>query len=618
MKDKGKTKKQLIEELSPLRRRVAQLEESEVPLIGEQHYRSMVEASPIAIMAIRKGRILFANPASARMLGFSNPEEMVGSPVLEVVAPESKQLVTERIERLESGKNNPTADIALIRQDGIQIAVESTSVSISIEDIPTAVIIAKDISERKELETELKESEERFRAFMDNNPAAIYIKDENDRHIYGNPAAFASVGKKPDEFIGSTTRDFFSPEVADMLIELDRKVLNENITRITEEWRDSASGDVCWYRDIKFPIKLGTDEKLLGGIAIDITAIKQSEQILQNAYNEIKHLKEKLEQENIYLREEITLQHKHHDIVGQSDVMKSALSQAEKVAETDSTVLILGETGTGKELLAHAIHSLSSRKKRAMLTVHCSALPGTLIESELFGREKGAYTGALTKQVGRFEVADGSTIFLDEISELPLDLQTKLLRVLEYGTFERLGSSQTIKVDIRIIAATNRNLAKEVSQGRFREDLYYRLNVFPVTVPPLRERREDIPLLVWTFVKEYSEDMGKTIESIPRKSMDSLQRYPWPGNVRELKNVVERAMILSKGPSLHIEVPGVSESERPRSMMTLEELEKRHITNVLETTGWRVRGKNGAAEILGLKPSTLESRMAKRGIRRKW
>jgi transcriptional regulator with GAF, ATPase, and Fis domain len=287
------------------------------------------------------------------------------------------------------------------------------------------------------------------------------------------------------------------------------------------------------------------------------------------------------------------------------------------VAATDSTVLILGETGTGKELLAHAIHNLSSRKEKQMVTVNCSALPGSLIESELFGREKGAYTSALTKRLGRFEIADGSTIFLDEISELPLELQTKLLRVLEDGRFERLGRSDSIKVDVRVVAATNRDLTKEVSQGRFREDLYYRLNVFPLTVPPLRERRGDIPLLVWTFVKEHSERMGKTIESIPRKSMEALQRYLWPGNVRELKNIIERAVILSKGPDLLIEVPPIVDSERQHSKMTLEELEKRHITNVLETTGWRVRGKNGAAEILGLKPTTLDFRIKKLGIPRR-
>jgi PAS domain S-box-containing protein len=617
MKDEGKTKKQLIEEVSSLRRRVAHLKGPEVALEGEEHYRAMIEASPAAIMAIRDGCFLFVNPAGARMLGFSDPKEMVGAPVLDFIATESQQLVSERIQRLESGKDNPTAEIELVRHDGSRITVESTSVSISIEGIPTAVIIAQNISKRKELETELKESERRFRAFMDNNPASIYIKDENDRHIYGNPAALAEVGKKPDEFFGSTTRDLWPPEVAAKLIELDRKVLKENIPRITEEWSDSASGDVVWRRDIKFPIKLGTDKKLLGGIALDITEIKQSEQRLQNAYNEIKHLKEKLEQENIYLREEISLQHGHHKIIGQSDVLKSVLSQAERVAATDSTVLILGETGTGKELLAHSVHDLSSRKEKPMLTVNCSAFPGSLIESELFGREKGAYTGALTKRLGRFEVADGSTIFLDEISELPLELQAKLLRVLEGGSFERLGSSQSIKVDVRVIAATNRDLEKEVSQGRFREDLYYRLNVFPLTVPPLRDRLDDVPLLVWTFVKEYSERMGKRIESIPRKTMESLQRYSWPGNVRELKNMIERAVILSKSPSLHVEIPGSLESEVPDNMMTLEELEKRHIANVLETTGWRVRGKNGAAEILGLKPTTLDSRIKKLGIPRR-
>lgn len=482
--------------------------------------------------------------------------------------------------------------------------------------VSAVVVSAHDITEVKQLEMKLKESEERFRAFMDNNPASIYIKDENDRHIYGNPAALESVGKRPEEFIGSTTRDFFPPELADRLIELDRKVLEENIARVTEEWRDSAEGDVRWRKDIKFPIKLGPEKKLLGGIAIDITEIKQSQQELLNAYGEIERLNQKLEQENVYLREEISLQHRHHHIVGQSDVMKAVLSQTEKVAAADCTVLILGETGTGKELLAHAIHNLSSRKEKPMLTVNCSALPGTLIESELFGREKGAYTGALTKRIGRFEVADRSTIFLDEISELPLELQSKLLRVLEDGTFERLGSSQTLKVDVRVIAATNRDLAKEVSQGRFREDLYYRLNVFPLTVPPLRERREDIPLIVWAFVKEYGEKMGRRIESIPRNSMQGLQRYSWPGNVRELKNVVERAVILSKGPGLHVEVPEIPESEEPKSIMTLKELEKNHIVKTLEKTKWRVSGEKGAARILDINSKTLFFRMKKLGIRR--
>ena len=276
-------------------------------------------------------------------------------------------------------------------------------------------------------------------------------------------------------------------------------------------------------------------------------------------------------------------------------------------------MLILGETGTGKELLTRAIHDLSPRKGRPLVKVNCAALPSTLVESELFGREKGAYTGALSRQTGRFEVADGSTIFLDEICELPLELQVKLLRVLQDGQFERLGSSKTIEVDVRVIAATNRDIEKAVREGNFREDLFYRLNVFPITVPPLRERREDIPLLIWVFVEEFDKTMGKTIENIPQKSMDLLQRYSWPGNIRELRNVIERAMIVSKGATLQIDIPTIGESQT-FSRGTLEEVEKKHITEVLESTGWKVSGEKGAAKILDLNPKTLESRMKKLGI----
>jgi formate hydrogenlyase transcriptional activator len=301
--------------------------------------------------------------------------------------------------------------------------------------------------------------------------------------------------------------------------------------------------------------------------------------------------------------------------VGNSEAIRTVLKQIEQVAPTDSTALIQGETGTGKELLAHAIHNLSARKGRLMIKVNCAALPPTLIESELFGREKGAFTGSLSKQIGRFELADASTIFLDEIDTLPLELQAKLLRVLESGEFERLGSPRTVKVDVRIIAATNRDLAGFVSKGGFREDLYYRLNVFQIIVPPLRERREDILPLVWFFVKGFSERMGKRVETIPQKSVEALQAYPWPGNVRELRNVTERAMIISTGPVLHLDVPKIAQSGAGRSG-TLEDVEKRHIIEALNAAGWRVSGKDGAAEILGINPKTLESMMKKLGIQR--
>jgi len=340
-----------------------------------------------------------------------------------------------------------------------------------------------------------------------------------------------------------------------------------------------------------------TNNRLVGEI-VDRT---KAEDALREALEEVRQLKDKLSEENLYLKEEIKLIHSHNEIVGNSEAIRIVLNQIEQVAPTDSTVLIQGETGTGKELLAHAIHNLSMRKGRLMIKVNCGALPPTLIESELFGREKGAFTGALSKQIGRFELADASTIFLDEINTLPLGLQAKLLRVLESGEFERLGSPRTVKVNVRIISATNCDLSGLVNEGGFREDLYYRLNVFQITVPPLRERREDILPLVWSFVQELGKRMGKRIESIPQKGVEVLQAYPWPGNVRELKNVVERAMIITTGSVLHLDVPRITRPDAGKSP-TLEEAEKQHIIKALNATGWRVSGKGGAAEILGINP----------------
>jgi transcriptional regulator with GAF, ATPase, and Fis domain len=335
---------------------------------------------------------------------------------------------------------------------------------------------------------------------------------------------------------------------------------------------------------------------------------------MHTAYAEIRRLKDKLEAENVYLRKELNSVTGHGEIVGTSDPICHVLAQAQQVAATDSTVLILGETGTGKELLAHYIHAQSGREGRPFVTTNLAALPATLVESELFGREKGAFTGALTKQAGRFETADGGTIFLDEIGEMPVETQAKLLRVLQSGQLERLGSSKTTRVDVRVIAATNRDLLAAVRSGSFREDLYYRLAVFPITVPPLRDRRADIPALVWAFVKEFAEKMGKPIERIRRSSLEALQAYPWPGNVRELRNVIERAMILAKGDELRITLPesAASGSDSGRRM---EDVERRHIEQILDMAHGRIRGKGGAAELLGLNPSTLYSRIKKLNIR---
>lgn len=309
--------------------------------------------------------------------------------------------------------------------------------------------------------------------------------------------------------------------------------------------------------------------------------------------------------------------HQHDDILGRSAPILDVLKLIEQVAPTNANVLLIGDTGTGKELMAREVHKLSLRTKRPMITVNCAALPATLIESELFGREKGAFTGALAKSLGRFEMADDATLFLDEIGELPLELQPKLLRVLQEGEFERLGGVKTVKVDVRIVAATNRNLEEMVAEGLFRSDLYYRLSAFPIAIPPLRDLSEDIPELVWSFVNEFADTMGKRIDTIRESTMQNLQNYQWPGNVRELRNVIERAMILSSSRELEVVLPASPKSPSDSESMQLKDVEKSHILRILDETDWRIRGEEGAALILGLKPSTLESRMSKLGINRK-
>jgi len=350
----------------------------------------------------------------------------------------------------------------------------------------------------------------------------------------------------------------------------------------------------------------------------EIEERKKAEGSLQGTYAEIKRLKDRLQAENIYLRQEVAREYNFGELIGQSEVLSQVFLRVEQVAPMNATVLLLGETGTGKGVVARAIHSSSSRKDRPLITVNCTTLPATLIESELFGREKGAFTGSDSRQLGRFELADGGTIFLDEIGELPLELQCKLLRVIQDGEFERLGSSRTIKTDVRIIAATNRNLTEEIRGGRFREDLFYRLNVFPITLPPLRQRSADIPLLVNHFVAKFNKKIGKKIESIAKETLDALQKYRWPGNVRELESVVERAVITSQGAALQVldRFETFTKNDQPQGdeVRSLVDLEHDHILHVLKKTGWRIEGTNGAAGMLGLNASTLRARMRKYGI----
>lgn len=434
------------------------------------------------------------------------------------------------------------------------------------------------------------------------------------------------VSEAAEAILGYPRADWFKPrEVwADRLPPEDRAWLLGFAVKDTLDKDDynfehriiRADGQTIWLRNVVHVVREHGQAKELVGVSFEVTELKQTQESLRQALAEVERLKSKLHEENVYLRQRVRLERGHNRMVGQSQCIRQVLAQAEQVAATDSTVLLLGETGTGKELLAASIHEQSARGGHTLVSVNCAAMPSPLMESEMFGRERGAFTGSLSRQVGRFELAQDSTIFLDEVSELSLEVQSKLLRVVETRQIERLGNPRPVSINVRIIAASNRDLAKAVGEGKFRQDLYYRLNVFPITVPPLRERREDIPLLVWSFVNEFVRAFNKNVESIERESMDALQSYSWPGNVRELRNVIERAMIIATGPKLRIQLPTVASLSTTRTSEKLQEVERDHLLSVLASAGWRVRGANGAAERLGLKATTLEARMAKLSIHR--
>ena len=381
-------------------------------------------------------------------------------------------------------------------------------------------------------------------------------------------------------------------------------------------------GSIRWIEHVCQPVL--EDQATVSGFRAsnrDITNRKEGEIKLQGAYSEITELKAQLEADHTYLREEIKLEHNYENIIGDSDMMKYVLFRTEQVAPTDTTVLILGETGTGKELIARAIHNASRRKARPLIKVDCASLPATLIESELFGHEKGAFTGAIEKRTGRFELANGATLFLDEIGELPLGLQSKLLRVFQDGEFERVGSSQTLHTDVRIVAATNRNLEEDIRQKKFRMDLWYRLSVFTISIPPLRERSEDIVLLINYLIKNFERKHGKRIKSVSSRMITKLQNYTWPGNVREFENVIERAILNTKGNTLQLDDvldihPTKDAKPLDLPMKSLAEIEREYILLALKNTNWKINGEDGAAALLAINPSTLRARMRKQKIER--
>ena len=446
-------------------------------------------------------------------------------------------------------------------------------------------------------------------------PEFAYVFNKQDELILWNKNLELLLGYSADELYKKSVYDFIAENEKDANIEAinrlftdkEEQTLNQNI--LTKSGKKIPVIDTANYALID-------GEEYFVGMAIDISKLRETEEQLRQAIGELQKLKEQLETENIYLREEIISGNDFTNIIGESESLMHSLFRVEQVAKMESTVLLEGETGTGKELFAVAIHRRSKRKNRSFIKVNCASLPATLIESELFGHEKGAFTGAIQKQIGRFELANGGTIFLDEIGEIPFELQSKLLRVLQEGEFERIGSPKTIKVDVRVIAATNKNLEKQIAKKLFRKDLYYRLNVYPITIAPLRDRISDIPQLTKHFVDIFNRRMGRDIKRISQKTIKQLQKYSWPGNIRELENIIERAVIISPSTSLIVEQlqkPGFEEAGK---LLPLSEYERKYIIKVLEKTYWKVEGVNGAAKILDINPETLRSRMRKLKIKR--
>ena len=594
---------------------------------SESRYRGLYHNAPVMLLSVDEtsGKIIECNETLVSKTGFTR-EQLLGSQFCDLYLQESEPAVSEGIDRFSSVGQVRNVEFRVKRSDGGSIDVSFGAVAV--RDASGRIVrsrcVFEDISERKKAEAKLRESEQRYRDLFDNAPDIFYSLDISTRRfIQCNKAMEQKTGYTNDEIVGRHFFEIYHPDCHAHIEEaFDTFLKTGEVTNVELQLRRADGRTIDVSANVSAVRDAGGRILYSRTVLRDITERKQTDQKLLRALAEIEELKNRLQAENIYLREEIKSSHDFEEIVGESPSLKKAFRRVDQVASSNTTVLILGETGTGKELIARAVHNRSSRKERPLIRVNCAALPDTLIESELFGHEKGAFTGAINKRTGRFELADGGTIFLDEIGDLPPDLQAKLLRVLQEGEFERLGSAKTLKTDVRVIAATNRNLESLLEQGRFRPDLYFRLKVLPIELPPLRDRRDDIPLLVWYFVTKIQAAGEKKIETVPQRIMDQLVSYSWPGNVRELRNVVERSLILSPGKVLQLDDTLVEvHNTRGRAMVeqelqSLEEIERSHILSVLKECDWKIKGKGNAAENLGLNPSTLRSRMNKLGLSR--
>jgi PAS domain S-box-containing protein len=612
------------------RRRQAEIESRRLAALAEaerKRVNDIVSNVPGAVWETRIDPVThertttFISDYIEKMLGYT-VEEWKATPsfALTLIHPDDRERVLREAEAVFASDQPTFFQFRWIAKDGHTVWAEA-NVAPLVDEAGTTIGVrgvTLDITQQHEAEVARRQSEELFRNMADTAPVMIWLTGMDRQCIYINKQWLDFTGRTIEEQLGNGWVDAIHPDDREGAYQTYARAFDERTTFGMEYRLRRHDGEYRWIFDTGAP-RVSPDNVFVGyiGSCIDITERKESEVELHEAHEELKRLKNQLEAENVYLQQELQLDPTFGEIVGQSDGIKYVLFKVTQVAPTNTTVLITGETGTGKELVARAIHISSSRKNRAFIKVNCGALAPSLIESELFGHEKGAFTGASARKLGRFELANGGTIFLDEIGELPLELQVKLLRVIQENEFERLGGTKTIKADVRIIAATNRNLKVEVENGKFREDLWYRLNVYPITVPPLRQRKEDIPLLVEHFVNGYAKKFGKTITSVSPRALQTFQNHSWPGNVRELANAIERAVIHAKGSVLHSIDRFEEVSEEPLfAAKTLEEIEREHIIRTLENTGWRIEGPHGAANILGLNPSTLRTRMVKLGIQR--
>jgi formate hydrogenlyase transcriptional activator len=649
---------------------------------SEELIRLILDSASEAISGCdSEGTCLFSNPSAARILGYDDPAELLGKNMHALEHHTRKDGTPYPIEEcpiyigFQKNENVHRDDEVYWRKDGTSFPVEFWSHLIIQEDKTLgAVITFIDITERKRAEAALRKSEEQNRSLLQINNAIITnltqeallgsISEALHPVISFDRCAITLYQPERDSFRflavqGELLSDYFrtgqefsrNETCGSWVFDHQRPLVRRDLAKEQQypnERRLAAEGiqSMC-----VVPLALhgrcigllsvvsqqrnrysDEDAVLLQEVANQVALAVQNMQ----SYQEIASLKARFEKENVYLREELRAEHNFEEIVGNSPALLKALHAVEQVAPTDSTVLLYGETGTGKELVARAIHNRSSRNGRALVSVNCSAISAGLVESELFGHVKGAFTGALERRIGRFELANGGTIFLDEIGELCLETQVKLLRVLQEREFEPVGSSHSLRVDVRVIAATNRNLREAVQAGRFRSDLFYRLNVFPIDLPPLRERRSDIPQLVAFCLSQFSKRLGKKIDGVSPESMENLVNYPWPGNIRELQNVIERAIIVSADPTLRLDrdlMPVTAAAKRmeaseadapedrqadlksPKPLLALDEVERKHILAVLQHAGGVVDGPKGAARVLNLHPNTLRHRMDKLGIK---